>query len=272
MTTSIVRGISIAALFFASACAGTEPALDPVCDEPTTLELEDTVELYLDAWALEDPAQRSCALRQSLAVGVTLHGEGEPIEGRAAVLDALVERIEATHDAGDLREVEGDVGLRHEEARMAWSSASEAGEEWLEFDEDGRLLRIHVLAGAGEDSPPGDALARWQDAWNAPDDAARLAALDDAATDDVRFTDLLTDVQSRDALAAEIARQRSLFAATLVLDDDVETFAFDDGAPTLLRVSGRLVLPEGEPIVFVDYVRLRDGRIERLSGFPIAAS
>lgn len=234
------------------------------------MEEGDALELYLDAWMLEDAALRSCALQQSLAVDVTLQGDGGLLEGRAAVIDALDARIGTTHDAGDLREVEGDVGLRHEEARLAWSSSTQSGEEWLEFDEDGRLLRIHVLAGVGEDSSPADALVRWQDAWNADDDAARLAALDDAATEDVRFTDLLTDVQSRDALAAEIARQRSLFAATLVLDDNIETFAFDDGMPTLLRVSGRLILPEGEPIEFVDYVRLRDGRIERLSGFPVA--
>ena len=268
MTSPAVRGLSLATFFLVSACA-SEPATDPACDAPA-LQMGEAIDLYLDAWALENPSERACALQRSLDPDVTLLGAGGPIEGRAAVVDALDARIEATHGAGDMRDVEGDVGVRHQEARLAWSSSVESGEEWLELGEDGRLLRIHVLAGAGEGSSPGDALLRWRDAWNADDDAARVSALEDAATEDIRFTDLLTDVQSREALATEIERQRSLFAATLVLDDSVEVFAFDGQAPTLLKIRGRLVLEEGEPLEFIDYVRLRDGRIERLSGFPVA--
>ncbi len=109
----------------------------------------------------------------------------------------------------------------------------------------------------------------WQRAWNTRDDASRADELTQAATENVRFTDILTDVQGRDALGVEIGRQQNTLGldGELRLDDRVEVFATVDSEPTLIRVRAQIVAPQGDDIHLVDYIRLQDGRVERMSGY-----
>lgn len=266
----------MAALFFAAACADS-PAAEEVCEDPAAVDREEAVELYRSAWSEEDPAERSCLLQRSLAPDAVLLATTGLAEGRPAVVQELDERLALLVEEDMRREATGAIESRHDEARLAWTSAApgeaafERGEDWLEFDEDGRLARIHILAGSGAEAPLSAPLRAWQEAWNARDEAQRTAELSQAATDDVRFTDLVSDVRGRDALGLEIGRQQDAVDGELRLDDRMEVFASMGGQSILIRVPAEIVFSQGGSIRVVDYIRLRDGRVERLSGFPRSA-
>lgn len=270
--------LSIAALSLAVACGDADATMpDMVCADPSAIDAEEAVELYLTAWSEEDPFERACMIQRSLAADVVLIGAAPPVEGRAAIVQNVDARVALLFGEGATREVSGPIETRHQEARLAWVTTDasgtviERGEDWLELNEEGLLSRIHIFAGAGMDASPSEPFLAWERAWNTLDDASRADALREAATDDVRFTDLLTDVPGRDALGAEIGRQQETLGGTLELSDRVEVFATFDAQPVLVRQSAQIALPQGGVIRVVNYVRLRDGRIERLSGFPSSA-
>ncbi|MGH1347104.1 MAG: nuclear transport factor 2 family protein [Nannocystales bacterium] len=275
-TEHIRLGLSIAALFCVFGCASADPsAPEEACDERAAANAEDALALYLEAWDEEDPAHRACLIQHSVASDAVLVATGAPNDGsRAAVQQDLDERIEALLDRTGHRDAVRAVEFRHHEARLAWVSEDasgaelERGEDWIEFDEDGFLSRIHILAGTGVNAPPTAPFLAWQQAWNTRDDTSRARALNEAVTEDVRFSDAVTDTRGRDALDIEIARQQERLGGELRLDDRVEVFASVEGEPTLVRVSAELAFPTGGTVRVVDYVRLRDGHIERLSGFP----
>ncbi len=268
----------MAALLLAVGCGDVDTsAADAVCEDPFALDAQEAVELYMEAWSEEDSSERACMIQRSLADDAVLIATTSATQGRFAVARDLDERITLLLDETTNRDPAGAIVSRHDEARLPWVVTNrdgmelERGEDWLEFDEDGLLSRIHILAGTGTDAPVSAPLRAWQRAWNADDEASRSEALNDAATEDVRFTDLLTDIRGRDALGVEIGRQHDALNAELRLEDRVEVFASAGNEPILLRVAAQLVLPQGDPIHVVDYLRLREGRIERLSGFPSPA-
>ncbi len=267
--------LCVAVLFLVAACGdGESITAEADCQDPPASDAEEAAELYVSAWNEEEPAQRACMLERSLSPDAALIAATAPTEGQAAVAQELSERIALLLDDGTPRELVGAVESRHDEARLAWSwsgpsdSVAGHGEDWLEFDEDGLVSRVHILAGTGADAPLSASLASWQQAWNTHDEAVRADELGQAVTEDVRFTDLVTDVRGREALGLEIERQQDAVDGELRLDDRVEVFASADGEPILVRVPAQIVFPQGGSIRVVDYVRLRDGRVERLSGFP----
>ena len=69
--------------------------------------------------------------------------------------------------------------------------------------------------------------------------------MSNAATEDVRFTDVVTEIRGRDALGVEIGRQQDGINAELRLDDRVEVFASVGGEPILIRLPAQIVVPEG---------------------------
>ena len=270
--------LALAALSLAVACGDPDDNVDDlVCADPSASDAEEAVLLYLAAWSEEDAFERRCMIQRSLAVDAGFVGAAASVEGRAATVQQLDSRIASLFGQGAIRETPGAMETRHQEARLAWVTKDasgtliERGEDWLEFDEEGLLLRIHIFAGQGMEASPSDPLLAWERAWNTRDDASRADALSEAATEAVRFTDLLTDVRGRDALGAEIGRQQDLLGGTLELSDRVEIFAAVGAEAVLVRQSAEIVLPQGGVIRVVNYVRLRGGRIERLSGFPSSA-
>ncbi|TFH32379.1 MAG: hypothetical protein E4H00_01560 [Myxococcales bacterium] len=273
--TSTRFNLAIAALSLSVACGDANATMPSVvCDDPPALDADEALDLYLAAWTEDDSFERTCMVQRSLAADAVLIDAGGPIAGRSAVAARVDERVASLLAEGATREAAGPISLRHEEARFAWATANETaseierGEDWLEFDEAGLLSRIHILAGSGEDVPIGDQFIAWQRAWNARNEASRAEDLSEAATQDVRFTDLLTDVRGREALGAEIGRQQETLDGELRLDDRVEVFATMDGQPILIRQSAQITLRQGGPIHLTNYVRLEHGRIQRLSGFP----
>ena len=271
-------GPSVAALLVVVACDlrdTTTPIAD--CEDPSAINAEEAMDLYLAAWSEEDPSERACLVQRSLAADAVLIATAAPIEGHSAIVQDLDDRITLLFGEAKSRDSAGAIQSRHQEARLPWvvtdrsGAVIEHGEDWLEFDEDGLLSRIHVFAEAGADAPLSDPLLAWQRAWNTRDEASRADALNEAATADVRFTDLVTDIRGRDPLGVEIGRQQDALDGELHLDDRVEVFASVDGEPFVIRVPARIVVPPDTTIRIIDYIRLRDGRIERLSGFPSPA-
>jgi hypothetical protein len=262
--------LAIAALSLCVACGDAEATMpSATCDDPPAVDAAEALELYLTAWTEEDRFERACMVQRSLAADAVLIDSGSPIEGRHAVAQHVAALAASLFAEDATREATGPVELRHQEARFAWSTASTStagiaqGEDWLELDEDGLLARIHILAGSGVDAPIGDQFIAWQRAWNARNEASRADDLSEAATEDVRFTDLLTDVQGRQALGAEIGRQQQALDGELRLGDRVEVFATMNGQPILIRQSAQITLPQDGAIHVTNYVRL-----QRLSGFP----
>lgn len=267
--------LALAALSLCVACGDADATTPPVvCDDPPAIDAEEALDLYLAAWTEDDPVERACMVQRSLAEDALLIDTGSSVAGRSAVARRVDELVASLLAEGATREATGPIELRHEEARFAWTAADtsaaevERGEDWLEFDEDGLLSRVHILSGSGVDAPVGEPFIAWQRAWNARNVSSRADDLSEAATEDVRFTDLLTDVRGRDALGAEIGRQQEALDGELRLDDRVEVFATMDGEPILIRQSAQITLPQGGAIHITNYVRLQSGRIQRLSGFP----
>ncbi|MEV0980092.1 nuclear transport factor 2 family protein [Streptomyces sp. NPDC049915] len=109
------------------------------------------------------------------------------------------------------------------------------------------------------------AVARYFEAWNAPDAEARAKAVAAAWTTDGSYTDPLADVRGHDAIAALIAGAREQFPG----------FAFRltgavDGHHDTARFSWELVA-EGDgpaPVAGSDVVTLDgEGRIRSVLGF-----
>ncbi|MFF9814787.1 nuclear transport factor 2 family protein [Streptomyces sp. NPDC014006] len=109
------------------------------------------------------------------------------------------------------------------------------------------------------------AVARYFEAWNAPDAEARAKAVAAAWTTDGSYTDPLADVRGHDAIAALIAGAREQFPG----------FAFRltgavDGHHDTARFSWELVA-EGDgsaPVAGSDVVTLDgEGRIRAVLGF-----
>jgi len=266
----------LAALLLATGCEDAEGLSSPTCDDLPAANAEQAFELYAGAWDESDAFERRCRLERSLARDAWAAIDHELLQGQANVIEHLDEQIAEQHADGLWRHMDGPVAMRHAEARSAWTIETDDGtvlgsvEEWLEFDEDGRISRLHRLEGSGEQAPLGDALAAWQRAWNARDATLRTDALTSAVTEDVRFTNLAVDVRGRESLGAEITRQQAAIAGQLELDERVEVFVTVDGRPTVVRVRARMRTSQAGTVHITDYVRLRDGRIERLSGFPSA--
>ncbi len=270
--------LALAALSFAVACGDPDATFaELACADPSAVDAEEAIGLYLAAWSEDDAFERACMIQRSLAADAGFTGANAPVEGRAAIVQQVEARIASLSGQGAIRETRGAIETRHQEARVAWvtkdalGTVVERGEDWLELDEEGLLSRIHLFAGSGIDASSSDPFLAWEKAWNTRDDASRADALSEAATEAVRFTDLLTDVRGRDALGAEIGRQQDALGGSLELSDRLEIFATVGADPVLVRQSAEIVLPQGGVIRVVNYVRLRDGRIERLSGFPSSA-
>ena len=270
--------LAVAALSFAVACGDPDATVaELACADPSAIDAEEAVGLYLAAWSEEDAFERACMIQRSLAADAGFMGAAAQVEGRAAIVQQVDARVASLSGQGAIRETRGAIETRHQEARLAWvtkdaaGTVIERGEDWLELDEEGLLSRIHIFAGSGMDASSSDPFLAWERAWNTRDDASRADALSEAATEAVRFTDLLTDVRGRDALGAEIGRQQDALGGSLELSDRIEIFATVGADPVLVRQSAEIVLPQGGVIRVVNYVRLRDGRIERLSGFPSSA-
>ena len=259
----------------ASACGDTGATMPPIqCDGPSASSSVEATTMYLDAWNEDGVETRVCGIQRSLAEDVTLTDEWGASEGRDEVSRHLDAAIEVLSRDGISRELDGPVVHRHSEALVHWSlvdlsgSVVARGQDWLEFDDDGLLRRVQRFAGAGVESSVTDALLAWENAWNTRDEAARSEYLGVAATEDVRFTDLLTDVAGRASLGAEIQRQQGTLDGELVLGKSLQVFAGEGERVWLVRQTAQMVLGSGGALQLVNYARLRDGRIERMSGFP----
>ncbi len=273
--TRIAQTLSIASILLAAACGDSNPgAAELGCDDPPAIDADEATSLYIAAWTEDDRFERACMVQRSLAVGAILIDAEGPIEDRASIMQRLNSQASKRSLDTEVREAAGQIESRHAEARLSWvvrdasGEIIERGEDWLEFNGEGLLSHIHRFAGTGTDASLGDPLLAWQRAWNAHDEGSRADELSEAATENVRFTDLLTDVRGREALSAEMQRQQEALGGELHLGDRIEVFATVDGNPVLIRQSAEIKLPSGGAFRLTNYVRLNNNQIERLSGFP----
>lgn len=257
------------------ACGDSESAAPEMpCPDALPADAEEAVRLYLEAYGEPNSFERRCAIEASVAEAVVWIDDAQTHEGTAAVVEGLQARVESLSSAEYTRESEGAVTFRHEEALVGWTIVDrdgtlvERGQDWLEVDDERRVVRIHTFAGTGQEESPTPQLLAWARAWNTDDDTDRLEALREAATEDVRFTDLLTDVQGRAALAAEIQRQRESLGGELIPDGGVLVHATESGLPLLARQRIQIAFANGGAIDLVNFVRFHNGQIERLSGYP----
>lgn len=271
----------IMTLLLAAACGDTGMASregtashEVLCTDPPATDAEVAVALYLSAWNEKDPMERACKLQRSLASDAVFIDANGTLLGRPSIMDHVDTEAAIHFEDGTRREREDPIVFRHQEALAGWLTTGsqglvvERGEDWFEVGVDGLIARVHTFAGTGNPGRLSEQLRAWQRAWNSGGETTRANELDQATTEDVRFTDLLTDVQGRSALSAEIQRQRDTFSGELTLNDQVDVFATDDGQAVLIRQAAEIALPGAGALKVVNYVRLRDGRIERLSGFP----
>ncbi|MFB6846787.1 nuclear transport factor 2 family protein [Streptomyces sp. NPDC056373] len=110
-----------------------------------------------------------------------------------------------------------------------------------------------------------DAVARYFEAWNADDAAARATAVAAAWTEDGRYTDPLADVSGHDGIAAVIAAAREQFAGF-----EFRLTGGVDGHHDIARFSWELVsAADGSaPVAGSDVIILDgQGRIRAVLGF-----
>ena len=262
-------------LLLVAAC-GSAGSAEPTapCPEEPAADAEEATQLYLDAWNDPDPFERRCAVDASVSGTVTWMDGQHTSQGPRSVIGRLDAAAMELAREGLTRELRGAVTFRHQEALATWALVDssgailEEGQDWLELSADGRIERIHTFAGRGEEARLTDPLRSWETAWNLRDERAQLEALRIAATEDVRFTDLLVDVEGAEPLVAEIRRQQAGLVGELILSDTIGVFAVEDDRPRLVRHAVQIVLGDRGTIDIVNFIRLRGGRIERLSGFP----
>lgn len=266
----------IAALALCLTATGCDPQSStaaPTCQLPLASDMTEATELYLDAWQEADEMDRICSLERSLDAEAVLLTNRGVVQGRTAVAYELNERISDRLGDGSIREFPDGISTRHQEAILSWSAAQasgavQRGEDWLEFSDEGLVARVHILAGSGAVVPLSESLVAWQEAWNASDADVRAQQLRRGTTPDVRFTDAIVDLFGRDSLRSEIERQSNAVGIELYLDKNAEVFASEGDEPVVLRVPAEIQLDGAASLRVIDYVRLRDGKIERLSGFP----
>lgn len=250
------------------------PEPQPVCNEPPVTDAETAVALYATAWGEPNADARACQLQRSVASDAVLTDGNGTLVGLTSIADHIDTEVRSRSNEGRSWALEGSPTFRHQEALTRWAvtdaagNTIDAGDDWFEFTADGRIARVHTFAGPGEQREPTEELDAWERAWNVADERLRISELDRATTGTVRFTDLLTDVEGREPLAEEIARQRSTLGGELTLSDEVQVFAFEGGRPTLIRQAAEISIPGAGAVQLTNYVRLREGRIERLAGFP----
>ena len=271
----LIAKLALAAVGCGDASAPTTaPDRVLLCSEPPATDAESAVALYLTAWNEPDADERACQLQRSLSPDAVLIDANGTLIGRTSIIDHVDTEVLADLETRSARTIESPITFRHEEALARWvvtaanGNALETGDDWFEVGPGGRITRIHTFAGAGERVETSEELSSWERAWNVADSTERIAELSVATTDDVRFTDLLTDVAGREALSEEIERQRGALNGELALEDDVRVFAAERGQPTLIRQAAEIAIPDAGAIRVINYVRLRGGQIERLAGFP----
>ncbi|MEM9729300.1 MAG: hypothetical protein AAF997_11985 [Myxococcota bacterium] len=275
--TRPTRTLLICTALLVGCGSATAAPIDLECDTPPSESAEEAVDYYFAGMNEVDPEARACMLQASLAADASLLAADGRVDGRPEVRVALEEDAADLFLVADNRELTRPVLFRHQEALLTWratddsGSTVEEGEDWLELADDGRLVRVHRFRGSGVPTSLTPELLAWQEAWNERDGAVQAAALDTASTEDVRFSDLLVDVTGRSAVLSEIRRQQSLLDGTLDLGEPVEVHVGDVDTPVLIRHDAAIWLPDGTQIEIRNFIRLEEGRIERLSGFPIGS-
>ncbi len=117
-----------------------------ITDNDHTTSITDTIDSHLEAYALAD------ADRRGAFVAANWNAAGEltdpPMTGRGhAEISALAEVV-LTHYAGHRFERSTAVDSHHGFARYGWSlvapdgAIAVSGTDFVEFDDDGKLLRI----------------------------------------------------------------------------------------------------------------------------------
>ncbi len=273
MTLRSLRATLASLLFILWSCGDSTDSTNPTggCGDQIPDDAAEVIALYGAAWGESDPAARLCLLEQSFAADGIYVDPTAYVDGR----QALVDHIGAFRGPSPTGGIEnsGAPELRPSEGRFGWvlkdasGNALLGGEDWIEFAEDGRLARVHGFFGTATNAPAPAAVLAWQEAWNAGTTAERLAALEVAVTDDVRFTDGIADVTGRAALADEMARQQEAFGGFEVsVGDPIHSYVAASGE-TLIRLSVEISSPGGT-LLFTDYARMREHRTERIAGFP----
>ena len=117
-----------------------------ITDNDPITSITTTIDSHLEAYALAD------ADRRDTLVAASWSADGEltdpPLAGRGhAEISALADVV-LTHYAGHRFERTTDVDAHHSFARYGWNlvapdgSVAVSGTDFVEFDDDGKLLRI----------------------------------------------------------------------------------------------------------------------------------
>lgn len=278
MTSTRLAWTAAALLLGSSACGDpdtpTAPA-DLTCEAAPASTARDAVALYLDGLNEPDADARPCLFQRALADDAVVLSHSGEAEGRAAARVALDAEAEARAQDVEVRELIGEPLFRHQEALVQWvvrdadGRELERGDDWIEVADDGRIAAVHTLGEATGEITVTEALRAWEQAWNSRVAEEQRDALEQATTENIRFSDLLVDVRGRDALLAEIQRQQGLLDGTLDLGERFEVHVDEGGTARLLRHRATIRGSGGLDVEVVNFIRLREGRIERLAGFPV---
>jgi hypothetical protein len=236
---------------------------DP-CGLPASLDAIVTV--YGSAWNESDEGARLCSLESSLTPSVTYIDPTIDTASREALSGAIGEFL--TMATGSSIVQTSGLDARDGELRFAWEFRTNGatvikGYDYMELDGDGRISSIRGYWDPLPAAPAEGTLAAYQTALVATDAAARRDALEEAATDSVRFT-------GPDSAGAASG-----------LDDVTDAIALPDGAS--VTITGTQVYPRFARTEFelsgatttrvTDYLHLDgDGKITRIArfegGFP----
>lgn len=261
-----------------TACGGADsaaPGSEPICDDPPATSAQVAVDLYVQGLNEPDPEVRPCLFQRALSEDAALLSRQGETEGRPATRVALEADAEVRTENAEVRALIDEPLFRHREVLVRWvirdeeGRDTEQGQDWIELADDGRISTVHRLGTAPREISVTEELEAWERAWSSREADEQREALGRATTEDVRFSDLLVDVQGRDALFAEIQRQQGLLDGTLDLGDRFEVHLQEGDAARLVRHRATIRSPSGITIEVLNFIRMRDGRIERLAGFPL---
>jgi hypothetical protein len=231
------------------------------CALPASLDAVVTV--YGSAWNESDAAARLCALEASLTPDVTYVDPTVDTASREALSDSIGEFLTMATGASIVQT--SGLDTREGELRFAWEFRTNGatvikGYDYMELTEGGRISSICGYWDPLPTAPAEGTLAAYETALAATDGGARRAALEEAATNSVKFTGPGTD------------------AAAIGLDDVSSALSVSAGAA--VKITGTQRYPKFARTEFqlggatmTDYLHLDgEGKITRIArfegGFP----
>ena len=191
------------------------------CQPEAVSFLEEAVATYAQAAQTSEITERACLVASAFTEQAEVRLQRDVASGHAAISELLGVTSFDTVELSMLDETA-------EFARFAQRNTASSTDEQLCFVEraaDNRLAQLVAFELAPPAmNAPSVPLQAYLDAWNEPEEAARLALLETAWAENGRDVDPTADATGREGLSQVIAAFQSQFAdVTLVLGSGIET-------------------------------------------------